>query len=147
MNTFYKPYIYSNKFKAVIYPMIGVESTVGANQDSINQHLDKVILKNEMNLGTYQVILVWADKSDLMTDFWIFQSLESEAAGYTVDCRTFRNTTETKGEGLTASDGLIMLGREAELEESIRKTGGNINDYLMAERPILPDKLVSDKSI
>lgn len=146
MNTFYKPYV-NNSVRAIIYPMLGIEDIIQPSRELIDDHIDKVISSNKFEVGAYHIILVWADRHDLMTDIWIYKSLESVATGYTVDCKTFRDITETKGEGLTASDGLIMLGRETELEESIRKAGGTIQDYLNADRPILPGDLISEKSI
>lgn len=146
MQTFYKPYtLVTESLKSIIYPMLGVEAIIETKQSTLNNHLEKLFTKIEKK-GTYQIIIVWNDSKNLMTDVWLFQEIESEETGYTVDCKTFRNLLETIGEGLTASDGLIMLGRETELEERIRKEGGKLEDYFNSDRPVIPGDLVSDKT-
>ncbi len=148
MKTFYKPFVLKiGMIRSINYPMLGLEKLNNITEIALIDHLKDLFSKFDLGDNAYQLIIIWTDGKDLMTDHWLFTEIESENTGYTVDCRTFRNFAETKGEGLSASDGLIMLGRETELSESIRKSGGSVDDYLEAERPNIPGGLVSAESI
>jgi hypothetical protein len=143
MATFYKPFsAHIHDLPVIVYPMLGVEKILENTQSSVQFHLEELFAEHEIDEADYMIVLLWEDNENLMTDVWIFAGLESEEAGYTVDCVTFCELAETHGEGLTASDGLIMLGREAELEENMRKNGKSLTEYLTGPRPELPGELV-----
>ena len=76
-----------------------------------------------------------------MTDVWIYNKLENKNSGYTIDSKSFKAMSEIKGNGITACDGLIMLGRETELEEDMRKKKYTLHDYIYGKRPVLPSNL------
>lgn len=141
MSLFYKPIaILVNQTPVIVYPMKGIESLVSRSElNSITDFLSDLYSKHPiLQSGTFHIAILWSDQDQLMTDLWIYRSLESSEAGFTIDCQTFRGTNSEKGEGITASDGLIMLGRETELEEAMRSQGKTIHDYVFGPRPKLP---------
>ncbi len=144
MSPFYKPISQSiNSVPTIIYPMIGVEKVVHRDDP---QKLSKLVQRVSSQClqsvsVSYMIIILWADADSVMTDVWLFTSLESVENGYTVDCKTYRGDEEIHGNGLSASDGLIMLGREAEQEEEMRKSGKSVQDYIFGTRPHLPEPL------
>lgn len=144
MSLFYKPFsITLNQIPVIVYPMKGIESLVSRSEpDSIIDFLTDLYRKQtSLQSVTFHIVILWSDQNQIMTDIWIYRSLESIEAGFTIDCQTFRGLNIEKGEGITASDGLIMLGRETELEEAMRKEGKTIKDYVFGARPELPGSL------
>lgn len=144
MSLFYTPIaITLNHIPLIIYPMKGIESLVSRSKiDSITTFLEDLYTKQPaLQLGVFHIVILWSSDNQVMTDVWIYRSLESSEAGYTIDCQTFKGTETEKSDGITASDGLIMLGRETELEESMRKNGKSVDAYIFGARPVLPGPL------
>ena len=144
MSTFFRPNATTiNNQDLIIYPMVGIENVLPRSQpDCLENHLEKLYSKNTtLKEGAFHIVILWADETNLMTDVWLFLQLESEDTGYTVDCKTFRSLNVEKSEGITASDGLIMLGKEAELSEKMRKAGLSPHDFVYGQRPSLPNEL------
>jgi hypothetical protein len=141
---FYKPLAFSLKDTSfIVYPMTGVEELIDRSKTwLIEDHMKRLCEKYPALWDcSFHLVILWRDKN-LMTDVWSFLQLESQESGFTIDCKTFRNLKEERGEGITASDGVIMLGREVELEEAIRKNGGDLKkDYILGKRPELPGEL------
>ncbi len=144
MSLFYKPFTtVLSQVPVIIYPMKGIESLVArSNPDSIVTFLKDLYTKQpSLQSGVFHIVILWCGDGELMTDAWVYRELESNEAGYTIDYQTFRGVEMEKGAGITASDGLIMLGRETELEESLRLKGKSIEEYVFGVRPTLPDPL------
>lgn len=144
MSPFYKPISLTIKdLPVLIYPMVGLEKVLSnSNGQSIGTHITKLYEQNNTLInGDFHIIILWSDNDKIMTDVWQYLQLESEEAGYTIDCKTFSNYEVITGNGLTASDGLIMLGRETEKEEEMRKNGKEVKDFIFGERPELPGDL------
>jgi|GEM_PF-2053249 len=144
MSTFYKPFSDTiKKVPVILYPMMGTEDVFDRTKHWVIQDQVQRLLEKHPTLQecTFQIIILWKD-AVVMTDIWLFRQLESEDAGFTIDCKTFKGFKEITGNGITASDGLIMLGRETELEEEIRKSGQPlIEKYVFGKRPDLPGEL------
>lgn len=139
LTQFHKPTLLSlDMSHQLVYPMKGTEALLGLNEESIKMHLQDLFDKN-INLTecAYSIIILWNDDKTIMSDAWLFKTMENEDSGYIVDCKTFRGSNEVHEEGITASDGLILLGRECELSEEIRKSGGSISDYLNSTRDFI----------
>lgn len=136
MANFYRPFIVKlRKTETIIYVAIGVEELIEESQEAILEYLVEVYDKHKLYKGDYHIDFVWTDGKEIMCDVWMFLELENDEAGYTVDCKNFRELKEIRKEGVTASDGLIILGRECELEESMRKAGRPLIEYIEGHRP------------
>ena len=144
MASFYCPLIATiHTIPIIVYPLIGCEKAFDRNQKQIlEQHLEKLYTTNyDLQTGNYHIVMLWNDGVDRMSDVWIFNNNESEQSGPLIEEKTFRNMNRDTTIGTTAADGLIMLGKETELEEQLRKSGKTLNDYLECERPVLPPDL------
>lgn len=148
MAGFYIPLFgFIEKVPVIIYPCIGVESLFDRNSPGIlEDHLLKLYTKNpELHTaGQYHIVLMWdldsddpnsQGSKDKMTDVWIFDQVESWGSGPLVDAKIFRNFSIEKNIGISAGDGLIMLGRE----EEHRRTKSSLGSYLEDPRPQLPE--------
>jgi len=136
ISAFYKPVILNlnNRFQ-IVYPMKGVEDVLGRDIEKMEEYLMKMgEATGYLKDCEYSIVILWNDGNDIMTDLWIFKGMESIDSGYLIDCRTFRNLKEIHEEGITASDGLMILGKECELEELNRKNGGSIEEYINENR-------------
>jgi len=144
MSQFYKPIpLIIRNVPVLVYPMLGVEKLVSQeDKSSIQSRLEKLYeSNNEIVSGKMHIVILWADGDSLMTDIWQYLQLESEDTGFTIDCKTFKNLHPISGSGLTASDGLIMLGRETELQEESRKNSVSTIDFVLGIRPELPGEI------
>lgn len=145
MSTFYKPLTTTiASIPLIIYPMMGLEnvSTLQKTNQVLEDHLLQLYqLQTDLSKGAFHILILWENAGSIMTDVWQYLQLESEDTGYTVDCKTYQGMKPTHGGGITASDGLIMLGRESELSEKMRLAGKSVAEYLTAERPSLPGEL------
>ena len=79
---------------------------------------------------------------DVMTDVWIFDKIESWGSGPLVDVKIFRNTKLEIGIGVSAGDGLLMLGRE----EEVRRNSKSLDEYLYGKRAELPEDIVTEEN-
>jgi hypothetical protein len=121
----------------IIYPEKNLE-TVLSQQDntSIHNYLETLYLKNEDLLlkenFKYQIIILWSDSDEIYADIWIYQ-IQDWKFSPLVDVKTFKGLELIIGDGITAGDGLMMLGRE----EEHRLTTNSLEEYLNT-RPELP---------
>lgn len=144
MSNFYIPFTTRvSNIPIIIYPMRDLKKVFDHRQARVIEDylLNLYEQQSYLQSGAFHIVILWTDQTEVMTDIWMFKQLESAEAGYTIDCKTFRSMHPEIGDGITASDGLIMLGREVELEEKLRKQGHSIDDYINGERPYLPDVL------
>lgn len=144
MSQFYKPIpLTIQNIPILVYPMKGIEELVNrGDNSSIQLHLEKLYRANEgVVIGKLHIAILWVDDSHIMTDIWQYTQIETENTGFTIDCKTFQDIEPITGNGLTASDGLIMLGRETEFQEKVRKQSRSIDKFVFGERPILPDEI------
>jgi hypothetical protein len=148
MAGFYKPFTTKIKDKPVIvYPCLGVEKVLDRKkQQSIEDHLAKLYTNNpQLSAGTYHIIILWDEASDnkaassvdIMTDVWIFDKIDSWGSGPLVDAKIYRNMKPETTIGISAGDGLLMLGREEEL----RRTSKSLDEYLNGNRAVLPEDI------
>lgn len=150
MAGFYKPFTTQVKEKPVIvYPCVGLEKVLNrAEQNSIQNHLNTLYEENNSYLkeGTYHIVILWDEASDnkeaqsidMMTDVWIFDKIDSWGSGPLVDVKIFRNSNLETTIGVSAGDGLVMLGREEEL----RRTSASLESYLHGPRAVLPEDIM-----
>lgn len=124
--------------------MLGLENVLERGSKNIEIHLRNLFAQNRIPGSTYQIVIIWQQERCVMTDLWLFSDLESADTGFTVSCLTFQGFKRIEDNGITASDGLIILGRETELEEDLRKQGEPVQAYVNGQRPALPMELVSD---
>ena len=146
MAGFYKPFTITNETKPlIVYPCLGLEKILDRNnKESITNHLSNLysVNKNILSEGTYHILILWDEASDnkdaqsrdVMTDVWIFDKIDSWGSGPLVDVKIFRNMILETGIGVSAGDGLVMLGREEEL----RRTAQSLDSYLHGTRATLP---------
>lgn len=146
MSSFYKPFTTRiHSLPVIVYPCTGLEKSLSRNEkQSISQHLESLYQANDqlLNAGTYHLIILWNESSgdpkieskDVMTDVWIFDKIESWGSGPLVDVKIFRNHQVVSDIGVSAGDGLLLLGREEEL----RRSSSSLDDYLFGERCKLP---------
>jgi hypothetical protein len=150
MAGFYKPFTTQVKERPVIvYPCVGLEKVLSrTDQNSIQNHLNKLheLDNSFLNVGTYHIVILWDEASDdkeaksvdIMSDVWIFDKINSWGSGPLVDVRIFRNYNLETKIGVSAGDGLVMLGREEEL----RRTSVNLDVYLNGTRALLLEDIM-----
>lgn len=152
MAGFYKPFTTEvGNIPVIVYPCVGLEKILDRTQSqSIKDHLGQLYSKNKMLMsGEYHIVILWDEASDdpgatsrdVMTDVWIFDKLDSWGSGPLVDAKIFRNYDLETKIGISAGDGLLMLGREEEL----RRSANDLDSYLHGERAILPDDIKPDE--
>lgn len=149
MAGFYKPFTTQiSDNPVIVYPCVGVEKVLSRNEPkSINAHLTKLYSVNSeiLHVGAYHIVILWDEASDdkeaqsidVMSDVWIFDKVDSWGSGPLVDVKIFRNLNLETGIGVSAGDGLLMLGREEEL----RRTATSLGEYLNGERAVLPEDI------
>lgn len=149
MAGFYKPFTTKiNEKQVIVYPCVGLEKVLDRSQRaSIEKHLEQLYSTNSQLLktGEYHIIILWdeasddknANSMDIMTDVWIFDKIDFWGSGPLVDAKIFRNMVLETGIGVSAGDGLLMLGREEEL----RRTSKSLDGYLSGSRAELPDDI------
>lgn len=86
-------------------------------------------------------VIIYNDGQDAMTDVWIYDKIESWGSGPLVDVKIFRNFAPEQNTGVSAGDGLILLGRE----EEHRRKKGSPQDYLEGDRPELPPGIMLEE--
>ncbi len=139
MASFYFPKnVVINEIPVIIYPCIGVEKLLSRTKpDCIESHIKQLYEKN-VNLlkkGNYHIIILWDNEGDIMSDVWIFDKLESWQSGPLVDVKIFRNFEVENSIGVSAGDGLVMLG----YEEMHRRSKTKFDEYINGNRPELPE--------
>jgi hypothetical protein len=149
MAGFYKPYTTKiNEKPVIVYPCVGLEKVLDRSRSqSIEKHLEELYSANNKLLkpGEYHIIILWDEASDdknansidIMSDVWIFDKLDSWGSGPLVDVKIFRNMSLETGMGVSAGDGLLMLGRE----EEVRRTANSLDEYLSGVRAKLPEDI------
>ncbi len=150
MAGFYKPFttIVTDK-SLIVYPCLGLEKILDrTDKHSIQNHLENLYSSNKsvFKVGAYHIIILWDESSDdkeansidIMTDVWIFDKIDSWGSGPLVDAKIFRNMNLETGIGISAGDGLVMLGREEEL----RRTAKSLTEYLNGDRATLPEDIM-----
>lgn len=144
MAAFYFPKtIKINNIPIIVYPCTGLEKVFNRNTPNcLEDHIQSIYKNNkDLNVGEYHIIIMWNDGQDKMSDIWIFDKIESWGSGPLIDVKIFRNLSRELNIGVSAGDGLIMLGRETELEERLRKSNKGLEDYIKSERAQLPDDI------
>lgn len=148
MTSFYKPFTLAVRTKPlIVYPCIGLEKVLERGNKSIEMHLVDLYSSNSniLSAGTYYIVILWDESTDdktsrstdVMTDIWIFDKIESWGAGPLVDVKTFRNNKLESSSGISTGDGLLMLGKE----EEFRRNSKNLESYLHGNRPKLPEDI------
>jgi hypothetical protein len=135
MSNFYRPLVFKIGDKPVIlYPYLGIEAGFSRfERGGLEKYVSSII----NNDAVYSVVILWQENQHIMSDVWLFGEFESWEAGPVVSVINYRNgEIETKG-GVTAGDGLVMLGRE----EEQRRKSKNLEEYINGQRPELPDNL------
>lgn len=148
MASFYTPIRFDiQNIPTIIYPCSGLEKVFDRNQEEcIEQHLLNLYQENTILLkgdSQYHVIILWTEKNSRMTDIWIHAQLESWGSGPLVDAKIFRNFTPELNIGVSAGDGLIMLGRE----EEHRRKKATFEEFLNGDRPVLPEGLNATENL
>lgn len=145
MAGFYKAFIKKvSEIPVIVYPCMGLETVVNRGKENIGKHLESLYSKQErlLSRGEYHIVILWdeitddkeSNSHDVMTDVWIFDKLDSWGSGPLVDVKIFRNYELETSIGVSAGDGLLMLGREEEL----RRNSNSLRDYLTGSRATLP---------
>jgi hypothetical protein len=121
----------------IIYPEKNLESVLSQQDNtSIHDYLETLYLKNKDLLlkenFKYQIIILWSDSDEIYADIWLYQ-IQDWNFSPLVDVKTFKGLELILGDGITAGDGLMMLGRE----EEHRLTTNSLEEYLNT-RPELP---------
>ncbi|MBU3905252.1 MAG: hypothetical protein KJ906_03835 [Nanoarchaeota archaeon] len=142
---FFKPIVITiNETPTIIYPCPGIEKVFNKEDKvCIEKYLQELYDKNNLNKnGKYNIIVLWNDDKDIMVDLWIYDKIESWGSGPLVDVKIFRNAVLDMSTGVSAGNGLVLLG----LEEQQRWQSKSLEDYLKGSRPKLPDQINAKKS-
>jgi len=141
MSAFYIPItIEIKETPVIVYPMIGLEKVIDRRSNSpIENHLENLLSAHLALLSgaQYCIIILWEDSGKVMTDVWLFGEFESWVAGPTVDVRNFKGLEKVTDMGVSAEDGLIMLGREG----GKRRMAKTIKEFIDGSRPDLPSDI------
>lgn len=144
MASFYFPkQLTIHNIPIIVYPCVGLEKVFDRKTPHcLEDHIKNVYTHNkELATGQYHIIIIWNDGDDVMSDIWLFDKIESWVSGPLVDAKIFRNQSRELHMGISAGDGLIMLGREVELEERLRKSGKSLDRYITSQRAKLPEDI------
>ncbi len=138
MTSFYKPIVFRHSnFPVILYPYRGIETQFDRNQPTcLERHVSQLLAQHPDKLQniSYIIVILWTMNTDVMTDVWLFGQLESWEAGPTIFVTNFKNEAIDTMNGVTAGDGMLLLGREEEL----RRSRSNIHSYIFGARPSLP---------
>ncbi len=141
MASFYFPFRMTvDNIPLIVYPCVGIETIFDRTiPDLLEGQVRKVYAHNKALIrGQYHILILWNNDGEIMTDVWIFDKIESWGSGPLIDIKVFRNVAPEVTIGLSAGDGVIMIGRETEQEELLRKSGKSLHEYLTNARPELP---------
>jgi hypothetical protein len=130
------------RIPVIVYPCKGIEALFN-KKGSVEKHLRELYEKNSLNAGEYNIIILWNEGKDIMADVWVFDKTASWGSGPLVDVRIFRNSMPDNKSGVSAGDGLVLLG----LEEQQRWKSKSLDEYINGKRPKLPKKIAIGKSI
>ena len=137
---FYNPqFLKINGTQIIIYPSKDLEKVLDRNkQDSVKNHLKSLYYANNFPADSeYHIVILWNEGEDVMSDIWIFTKIKSWGSGPLVDVRVFRGMKREYSIGVSAGNGLVMLGRE----EEHRKKKKSLTAYFKDPRPKLPSYL------
>lgn len=128
----------------IIYPCPGIEKFFNRKQKGcLEKYVEKVYQKNNLQKkGKYNIIILWNDGNDVIVDMWIYDKIDSWGSGPLVDVKIFRNGIPDNSSGVSAGNGLVLLG----VEEQHRWDSNSLQDYLKGPRPKLPKKICVGKS-
>ncbi len=137
---FYNPLSLQIEGRAVIvYPDQGLEKVMYRNVDSVKKHIETLYEMHSLSKDIdYQIIMLWAEDKDPMTDMWIFTKTDAWGSGPLANVKIFRGYKEVNDIGVGSGNTLIVLGRE----EEQRRKSQNLEGYLSGPRPNLPDFLL-----
>lgn len=153
---FYKPInIVIDDTPVIVYPCYGVESILDRKEHNVIQEHVLSVYKHNLNklktLGQYNIDILWDYGNFLMTDIWTFDP--NWSTGALVDEKTFKNIWLETNKGVTAGDGLILLGEEEKLKRTIEAELGELGKnekslfkYIYGPRPELPFDLTPKES-
>lgn len=132
MSSFYKPLIFNiSNTPVILYPYRGIEVSFSKyEKGKLEEYVSSVL----SDVAAYAIVILWQDAQDIMTDVWLFGEFESWNAGPVVSVKNYRNGAIDTKSGVTAGDGLVMLGRE----EEQRRKSNSISEYINGSRPELP---------
>jgi len=143
---FYSPFrLDVGKLPLIVYPCLGTENVFDRSEPGcLEAHVREVYAKNKklLDTGAYYILILWNDSKDRMADVWIFDKLDSWGSGPLADVKVFRNFELEQNIGVSAGDGLIMLGRE----EEQRRKSASLAAYLDGKRPEMPAEMVLKES-
>ncbi len=124
---------------AIVYPCPGIEKFFDRKEKGcIEKYLQELYTENRLyEKGEYNIIILWNDANDIMADVWIYDKIESWGSGPLVDVKIFRSGKQDNSSGVSAGNGLVLLG----LEEQHRWKSKSLHDYIEGPRPKLPDKI------
>lgn len=128
-----------NETPAIIYPCFGIEKFFDKkNKGCIEKFLQELYDKNNLcRNGEYNILILWNEKKDIIVDLWVFDKIESWGSGPLVDVKIFRNQKPDNKSGVSAGNGLVLLG----LEEQHRWSIKSLDEYINGTRPKLPAKI------
>ncbi len=148
MASFYFPFqLTVDTIPLIVYPCMGVEQIFDRSvKGLLENHIRSVYAANKsLRKGQYHILILWNNEGEIMTDVWIFDKIESWGSGPLIDIIVFRNLAPDVTIGQSAGDGVIMIGRETEREELLRKSGKTLHEYLTNERPTLPEDIAPEE--
>jgi len=142
---FYSPVtMVINGTPVIAYTCPGVEQFIDRRESkAIDKYVHGLYAKNGIvKNGEYNILIIWNEKKDILVDMWIYDGLETRGSGPLVNVRVFRNGVQDRSSGVSAGNGLAMLG----LEEQQRWKCNSLKEYIEGKRPELPSKISVGKS-
>ncbi|MCK5176528.1 MAG: hypothetical protein KAQ92_02270 [Candidatus Aenigmarchaeota archaeon] len=141
---FYNPISFSiNSTPVIVYPCPGVEMIFNRKEKGcIEKYITELYFENNIHAnGEYNIIILWNEDEEVMVDLWIFDRIESWGSGPLVDVKIFRDKKIDLNTGVSAGDGLVLLG----MEEQHRWTTQSLKEYLRGKRPKLPKRISANE--
>lgn len=98
--------------EVVIYR--NIETKKLADEKTAKEYVTQIMKENLSLRGKKIVTILWEDVNVNMADCWVFGKNESETAGAEVSVYLFKEMERYESPAVTAADGLVVLGLEAE---------------------------------
>ncbi len=145
MASFYFPInVRIESLPVIVYPCLGIEKVFDrSDRGCLEKHINELYTKysDVLSKGNYHIVILWDNDGDKMSDVWIFDKLESWQSGPLVDVKIFRNFDSENSIGVSAGDGLVMLG----YEEMHRRSKSEFSEYINGQRPTLPKGITPEE--
>jgi hypothetical protein len=126
---FYEPImgVSGQRAPVIIYPSVGLERAMPQTELAVVDHVSQLLHKYPLDVHIqYAVVILWDNDREAVADVWQFSKTETWGSGPLVDVRVYSCAQPLSGQGISAGDGLLLLGAE----ERLRRSCDSLAEYL-----------------